>query len=136
MQIWTGLELSDNDISHCGVVSKQLPWRSRSNTTARCTAPQGSTSIMVNAIILAPPRLFSRRFREGISFPNFVKRSILELTLSEVSAVPLPLQNRAFFEWRKRGKSAEKRRGRGVASKRGKKEKRTRENRSATDLII
>ena len=45
--------------------------------------------------------LFSRRFRGGISFLNFVKRSIPKLPLSEVSAVPLSLQNRAFSSGKK-----------------------------------
>ena len=75
--------------------------------------------------------LLLRRFREGISFPNFVERSILKLPLSELCAVPLPLQNRAPFEEEKRRKGAEKRRGRGVANEKGEMEKRTRENRSA-----
>ena len=41
--------------------------------------------------------LFSRRFREGISFPNFVERSIPELQLSKLCTVPFALQNRALF---------------------------------------
>ena len=40
--------------------------------------------------------IFSRRFREGISFPNFVERSILKLPLSKLCAVPLAQQNRAL----------------------------------------
>ena len=36
--------------------------------------------------------LLSRRFREGISFPNFVERSILKLPLSKLCAVPFALQ--------------------------------------------
>ena len=47
--------------------------------------------------------LFSRRFREGLSFLNFVERSILKLPLSKLCAVPLALQNRALLE---RGKRA------------------------------
>ena len=63
--------------------------------------------------------LFSRRFREGIPFPDFVERSILNLPLSKLSV------NRALFEGRGKGrKGAERRGGRGEA---GKKEKRTRE---------
>ena len=42
--------------------------------------------------------LFLRRFREGISFPNFVERSIPDLPLSKLCAVPFALQNRALFE--------------------------------------
>ena len=41
--------------------------------------------------------LFSRRFREGISFPNFVETSVLKLSLSKVCALPSALQNRALF---------------------------------------
>ena len=48
--------------------------------------------------------LFLRRFREGISFPNFVERSILKLPLSKLCAVPFALQNRALFEAEKRAK--------------------------------
>ena len=48
--------------------------------------------------------LFSRRCREGISFPNFVERSIPKLALSKLRAVPCALQNRALFEGEKRAK--------------------------------
>ena len=48
--------------------------------------------------------LFSRRFREGISFPNFAERSIPELPLSKLCAVPFALQNRALFEGEKMAK--------------------------------
>ena len=47
--------------------------------------------------------LFWRRFREGISFPNFVERSVLKLPVLKRCAVPFALQNRAFFEGKKRG---------------------------------
>ena len=47
---------------------------------------------------------FSRRFREGSSFPNFVERSFLELPLSKLCAVPFVLQNRALFERERRAK--------------------------------
>ena len=67
--------------------------------------------------------IFSRRFQEGISFPNFVERSILELPLSKLCAVPFALQNRALFKGDKRAKCAEKKGGKGVASKVGKKKK-------------
>ena len=80
-----------------------------------------------------PSDLFSRRFREGISFPNFLERSILKLVLSKVCVVPFAIQNGALFEGRTRRKGAQKRRGRGVASKGGKKEKRTHENRSGIE---
>ena len=66
--------------------------------------------------------LFSRRFREGISFPNFLERSILKLPLSKLCVVPFALQNRALFEGGKRAKRfPEKGGGRGVASKGGQK---------------
>ena len=42
--------------------------------------------------------LFSRVFREGICFPNFVERSIPEMPLSKLRSVPFALQNRALFE--------------------------------------
>ena len=48
--------------------------------------------------------LFSRRFREGISFPNFVDRFILKMSLSKICAVPFALQNRALFEGENRVK--------------------------------
>ena len=67
--------------------------------------------------------LFSRRFREGISFPNFMERSILNLPLSELCAVRFALQNKALFEGKKGRKGSERRGGRGVASKEGQKGK-------------
>ena len=48
--------------------------------------------------------LFSRRFREGISFPNLLERSIPKLPLSRLCAVPFALQNRALFEGENRAK--------------------------------
>ena len=48
--------------------------------------------------------LFLRSFREGISFPNFVERSMLRLPFSKLQVVPLALQNRALFEEEKRAK--------------------------------
>ena len=78
---------------------------------------------------------FSRRFREGISFPNFGERSILKLPLSKLCAVPFALQNRALFKGEKGGQRCLEKGGKGVPSKEGKKEKRTRENgRSNGDL--
>ena len=70
-----------------------------------------------------PYRPFLRRFREGISFPNFVERSILKVPDWKISAVPFALQNRALFDGENRRKDARKRGGRGVASRGGKKEK-------------
>ena len=65
--------------------------------------------------------LFSRRFREGISFPNFLERSILKLPISELCIVPFALQNRALFKGENRAKRCpEKGRKRG-GQKRGQK---------------
>ena len=78
---------------------------------------------------------FSRRFREGISFPNFVERSILKLPLSKICGVPSRLQNRALFEGGggDRAKRCPKKGRRRGGQHRGKKEKRTRENKSVLD---
>ena len=66
-----------------------------------------------------------------------VERSILKLPLSKVCAVTLALQNRALLEGGRKGqKDADKRRGRGVANKGGKKENRTRENRLVKQLQV
>ena len=78
---------------------------------------------------------FLRRFREGITFPNFVERSTLKLPLSKLCAGPFALQNRAPFEAEKRAKRCREKGGRGVASKGSKKEKRTRENGSAINSL-
>ena len=75
-------------------------------------------------------RPFLCRFREGISFPNFVERSILKLPLSKLCAVPFALKNRALFEVEKRAKRCREKGRKGG----GKKEKRTRENRSGLVL--
>ena len=77
-----------------------------------------------------PSDLFSRRFREGISFPNFLERSILKLPLSKLCAVPFALQNRALFEGEIRAKRCPEKGRKMGGQQRGKKEKRTRENRS------
>ena len=68
------------------------------------------------------PDLFSRGFREGISFPNFVERSIPELPLSKLCAVPFALQNRALFEGEKRAKM--RKRGGQESGQKGKKDAR------------
>ena len=60
-----------------------------------------------NSQALSFTDLFLRRFREGISFPKSLERSILRLPLSKPAAVPFALQNRALFEGEKR---AERRR--------------------------
>ena len=48
--------------------------------------------------------LFSRRFRDGISFPNFVERCFPELPPPSSALYPFSLQNRALFEGEKRAK--------------------------------
>ena len=74
--------------------------------------------------------LFLSRIWEGISFPNSVERSIPDVPLSKLCAVPLVLQNRALFEGRRKGeKVPEEGRKRGGQQRR-QKGKRTRENRS------
>ena len=66
---------------------------------------KSAQSVWLNAQdVRAKTDLFSRRFREGISFPNFAERSFPKLPLSKPSAVPFALQNRALFEGRKRAK--------------------------------
>ena len=63
-----------------------------------------------------------------------MEKSLLKESLSKLCAIPFALQNRALFEREKRAKKCrEKREGRGVARKGGKKETRTRENRSVED---
>ena len=66
--------------------------------------------------------LSSRSFRERISFPNLVERSILKLPLCKRCAVPFALRNRALLEGEKTAKRCRENGGRGVASKGGKKE--------------
>ena len=62
--------------------------------------------------------------------PELLERSILRLPLSKLCAVPFALPNRALFEGERRVKRCrEKGRKRG-GQQRGKKEKRTHENRS------
>ena len=65
-----------------------------------------------------------------------MERSVLKLPLSKLCAVSLALENRAFVEGEKGEKGAEKRGGRGVTSKGGKKEKRTHENRSENGSVL
>ena len=70
--------------------------------------------------------LFSYRFREGISFPNFVERFILKLPLSKFCAVPLLYRTEHFSRGRTGRKGAQKRGGKEAASRGGgKMEKRT-----------
>ena len=54
--------------------------------------------------VRANSALFSRRFREGISFPNFLERSTLKLPLLKLCDVHLALQNRALSKVEKRAK--------------------------------
>ena len=71
------------------------------------------------------------RFREGSSFPNFVCGEISpELPPSKLCAVPFALH---LSREEKGAKRRQERGGRGVASKGGEKEKRTRENRSVLE---
>ena len=51
--------------------------------------------------------LFSRRFREGISFPNLLERSILKLPLFRLCAAPLVPQNRAQRKGREGARKGE-----------------------------
>ena len=76
---------------------------------------------------------FSRRFRKGNSFPNFVERSILKLPPSKLCAVRASLYTTEHFSGGAGGKGrkgVKKSVGRGVANKGGKREQRMRENRS------
>ena len=69
--------------------------------------------------------LFSCRFREGISFPNFLERSIPELPLSKLGADPFAIQNRALFEGEKMAKICrvkERKRGGQQRGQKGKKD--------------
>ena len=67
--------------------------------------------------------LFSRRFQEGISFPNFVERSILELPLSKLCSVPFALQNRALFKGEKGAKRCREKGGKRGGKQKGQKGK-------------
>ena len=70
-----------------------------------------------------PSDHFLRRFREGISFPNFVERSIPDVSISKLCAVPFALQNRALFELEKGRKCAEKKGRKRGGQQRGQKGK-------------
>ena len=74
--------------------------------------------------------LFLRRFREGISFPKFVERSVLNCPPPSSVLCLLLYRMEHLSREEKRAKRRRERGGRGVASKGGKKEKRTCENRS------
>ena len=68
----------------------------------------------------------------GKEFPSRTLSRVFTETapLRSLPLCPFLYRTEHYSSGEKKGKSAEKRRGRGVASKRGKKEKRTRENRS------
>ena len=99
-----------------------LPVKISTGSNFPIEIPENSTKLL--------PDLFSRRFREGISFPKFVERSILKLSLSKLCAVPLALQNRSLFEGGEKGekvsrqgeeegwqaKGAKRKKGRGKTS--------------------
>ena len=68
------------------------------------------------------PDLFSRRFREGISFPNFVERCIAELPLSKLCSVPFSLQNKSTFRGREEGEKVPRKGERGGQRHKGKKD--------------
>ena len=72
---------------------------------------------------MSEPDPFSRRFREGISFPNFVEGSILKLPLSKICAVPFALHNRALFKGEAGQKGAQKREEEGWPAEGAKREK-------------
>ena len=66
------------------------------------------------SVLIIMLTLFSGRFWEGISFPNFVEVHP-ELPISKLCAVPFALQDRALFQWEKRERwRREKGRKRGV----------------------
>ena len=64
-----------------------------------------------------------------------MERSILKVPLSKIFAVPFALQNRALIEGENRAKTCPEKGGKRVASRGGKKEKRTRENSSVTNKV-
>ena len=80
---------------------------------------------------------FSRRFREGISFPNFVQRSICTSAPLQALCCALCSTEQTTFRGGEQGeKVPRKGAGRGAASRGGKKEKRTREIRSAKVWVV
>ena len=86
---------------------EKLAWHGQRYPAARTffrKRGQGAHPHTSNLTTETEPDPFSRRFRKGISFPNFVERSILKLPLSELCAVSLALQDRALFEGQKRAK--------------------------------
>ena len=73
--------------------------------------------------------LFSRRFREGIAFPNFVEKPILTQPLSKLCAVPFALQYREHFAKRSEERKGAERKG----ERRGWRDKK--EKRDAWELV-
>ena len=74
----------------------------------------------------SPPKtdLFSRRFREGNSFPNFVERSILELfPLQALRCAPCSTEQSTFRGGEKGEKVPRKRREKGWPAKAAKRKK-------------
>ena len=67
------------------------------------TPPEDIRTQKFGFVLSFLPDLFLRRFREGISFPKSLERSILRLPLSKLCAVPFALQNRALFEGGEKG---------------------------------
>ena len=86
------------------------------------------------SFFLSPPAPdpFSHRFREGISFPNFVESASSKCPSPRSVLCPLLYRTEHFSRGRIGRKGARRRGGRGVANRGGKKEKRTHENRSGS----
>ena len=111
------------------------------NRIAQKRAPNGVYVLLQKTplkTLLNPPKWccscsdhLLRRFREGISFLNFVERFVSENCASPGSVLSCSLYKAEHFSRRSKGqKGAERRGGRGVASRGAKKERMTRENRS------
>ena len=108
--------------------------KSFQSVSASVSTKKGSRII---AICLSLSDLFSRRFREGISFPNSVERSIPELPLPKLCAVRFALQNRALFGGEKRAKRCRKKGRKRGDQQRGQKGKKDARNRSViADRIL
>ena len=65
---------------------------------------------------------FFAQISEGISFPNFLYRSILKLPLSKLCVVPFALQNSALFEGENRAKRSPEKGRKGQRGQKGKKD--------------
>ena len=100
-----------------------LPNRNTLSFRGKFTGKSPQTAIYYgDSTLLHHTWPFLRKFREGISFPNFVERSILELPLSELCTVPFALQNRALFEREKVRREKGGRRGGQQKGRKGKKD--------------